>query len=432
MRTRRRPEPRLVAYGLAAVAGVVATIVLGRSSLLVVAIPFVVVAALGTADRRPPVRAVTAAITPTRTTQGDVVTATVRIEAEGPARHDVLLVPDPGWRPADDDALVAGGVHLTAGADRRFERTVSLEAAAWGRRTLGTLHVRSRRPWGLLVWDTVVPLVAEVRVLPVTTRLSQLLPPADPGGLAGPHRSRARGSGSDLAELRRYQPGDRLRDVSWAATARTGQPWVAEHHPERTGTVVVLLDTLGDGTGPGSAPFDLVAATTWSLLSAHLRVGDRVGLLGAGPSVTWLSPASGRRARLLLLDALLALAGPRRRTLGRGADTRALLPTDALVLGVTMLQSDAFVATLARQRRHGRTVQAIVIDPCHAGPPAVGDDELVAEATRRLWRADLDARRAALSGAGVPSALVTDPSHVPAALRALARRPVRPRLRRAR
>jgi uncharacterized protein (DUF58 family) len=429
--TRRRPEPRLVAYGLAAAASLVAALVLGRGALLVVAVPLLVLAAIGASDRTSPLLDVTVDVGARRATQGDQVAVELRLRTGGAARHDLRLVPDRAWRPVRSADIAGNGVHRAAPDAGEVVVVVELEAAAWGRHPLGTLHVRSRRRWGLLVWDAVVPLAVDVRVLPPITRLSRLLPPADPAGMAGPHRSRARGHGSDIAELRPYQPGDRLRDVSWAATARSGQPWVAEHHPERTGTVVLLLDTLGDGTGPGAPAFDRAAAATWSLVSAHLRVGDRVGLLGTGPSITWVPPGSGRRARLLILDALLALAGPRprQRTGGRGADTRALLPTDALVLGVTMLQSDAFVAALARQRRHGRTVQAIVLD---ATTCADEDADVTVLAAHRLWRAELDARRATLSAAGVPSALVAGPGDVPAALRALARRPVRPRLRRAR
>jgi uncharacterized protein (DUF58 family) len=448
-----------------------AAVVLGQAGLLVVAVPFGALALLGVADRRPPVVGVADGVATPRVTQGSAVEATVTLRVDGVARHDLLLVPSPGLavppgpglprgihvgEPSPAAALIGlrrGAAAARAGA-AQLDVPWVLEAARWGRHGLGTLHVRSRRPWGLMVWDAVAPLAGEVRVLPPATRLSQLLAPAEPAGLAGPHPSRARGHGSDIAELRPYRPGDRLRDVSWAATARTGQPWVAEHHPQRTGTVVVLLDTAGEGTGPGVPGFDRLASTTWSLVSAHLRVGDRVGLLGAGPSVTWLPPAAGRRARLLLLDALLALAGPRRRAGGAAGVTRTLLPADALVIGVTMLQSEAFLAGLARHRRHGRAVLALVVDPTIDAPPLgqvarspAGTTEaaqapvgtrhhtpidVVEQAARRLWRAELDRRRAMLAAAGVPSALVDGPGQVPAALRTLNRRPARSTLRRAR
>ena len=78
-----------------------------------------------------------------------------------------------------------------------------------------------------------------MRVLPRPLHLDALLKPSEPRTVAGAHLTRVRGPGTDLAELRPYVPGDRLRDLSWSATARTGEPWVIVCHPERTGTVVV-------------------------------------------------------------------------------------------------------------------------------------------------------------------------------------------------
>ena len=202
-----------------------------------------------------------------------------------------------------------------------------------------------------------------------------------------------------------------------------------EHHPERTGTVVLLLDTLGDGSGPGSTGFNRVAGAAWTIATAHLRAGDRVGVLGAGPTATWLPPTGGRRAQVVLLDGLLALAGPSGRRPARRVDVRTLLPADALVIGVTMLQSDAFGAGLVRHRHAGRTTVAIVVDPTEGAGAGVDWFDRTA---RRLWRAELDLRRADLARGGIATAVVTDVDEVPAAMRSLTRRVARPALRQAR
>jgi len=44
--------------------------------------------------------------------------------------------------------------------------------------------------------------------------------------LYGRHASRLRGRGLNFEELRRYVPGDDIRDVDWKATARAGEPSV--------------------------------------------------------------------------------------------------------------------------------------------------------------------------------------------------------------
>ncbi|MGH2850760.1 MAG: DUF58 domain-containing protein, partial [Solirubrobacteraceae bacterium] len=52
--------------------------------------------------------------------------------------------------------------------------------------------------------------------------------------LPGDRRAAGVGRGTELAQLRPYEPGDDVRHLDAAATARTGQPPVRLHVPERT------------------------------------------------------------------------------------------------------------------------------------------------------------------------------------------------------
>src|SRR3954470_22900685 len=63
--------------------------------------------------------------------------------------------------------------------------------------------------------------------------------------LAGNYRSRYRGSGMQFKEFRPYEPGDDIRHMSWAVTARTGHPTVKIFEEERELNVVVLVDVSG-------------------------------------------------------------------------------------------------------------------------------------------------------------------------------------------
>ena len=65
-------------------------------------------------------------------------------------------------------------------------------------------------------------------------------------GVLGSYRSRLRGSGLEFAEVRRYVPGDEVRNIHWKVTARTNNPYVKSYREERDLPVYVLLDT-----GPG-------------------------------------------------------------------------------------------------------------------------------------------------------------------------------------
>ena len=62
------------------------------------------------------------------------------------------------------------------------------------------------------------------------------------GVLAGEHRASGVGSGTELAQLRPYQPGDDVRQLDPAATARTGIAHVRQQVPERLLTTWLAVD----------------------------------------------------------------------------------------------------------------------------------------------------------------------------------------------
>ena len=62
------------------------------------------------------------------------------------------------------------------------------------------------------------------------------------GALPGDRRAAGIGAGTELAQLRPYEVGDDVRHIDAAATARTGEPHVRLHVPERTLTTWLVLD----------------------------------------------------------------------------------------------------------------------------------------------------------------------------------------------
>ncbi len=411
-----RADPRLTGYLLAAFAGVVASILSGRAEVAATAAPFAALAALGLADRRSPAVTGRMVLQHGRALEGDNVHGQVQLDWSGVAELDVLVTPLPGVDLVDPApvlgwALPAGRGPLALG--------FTVKARAWGRHTLGQVHVRARRRSGLVVWEEVVADGAPLRVLPSPVRLDRLLRPLEPRAVSGAHLSRHRGGGTDFADLRPYVAGDRLRDLSWSATARAGEPWVTVHHPERTGTLVLLVDAAVDGSAPSTEALARTARTAWAIAENHLRHQDRVGLLVLVGGTIWLDPRSGRRGRWQLLDALLsvgAMAEDRRlRARWRG---RAHVPADALVVAISSLRSTQLMRELRRLRRAGHPTGAVVIDTTDLAPPVTGPVE---HAAQRLWRAELDAERGELEGIGVPTALVTSRSGVAPAVGLLAR-----------
>lgn len=125
--------------------------------------------------------------------------------------------------------------------------------------------------------------------------------------LGGEERSRLRGPGMDLADLREYQPGDDVRRIDWNATARADRPYVREAFAERALDAWLLLDvspSVDWGTAECLKRDRAVelAAVIGQVLGQR---GNRVGaLLFADRPLGFLPPGRGRTHLLHLLTAL--------------------------------------------------------------------------------------------------------------------------------
>jgi uncharacterized protein (DUF58 family) len=405
---RGRADPHLVAYLGVGCAALVGAVVIGRAELAAIAAPLVALGLWGVVDTSPPAPRAAAELLAARALEGDEVHGTVTVDWDGTAEIDVLVEGLPGVTAVEPAPTLGWSLPALAGPVTLGFR---LRADTWGRHELGRVHVRARRPGGLVVWEHMVARGPTLRVLPGPLRLDALMRPSEPRAVAGAHLARVRGPGTDFAELRPYVPGDRLRDLSWAASARTGSPWVIVRHPERTGTVVLLLDGDLDGSAASTAALARAARAAWAVAEVHLRAQDRVGLYASGNATVWLPPIVGRRARWMLLDALLTVGGAAQSRRGTRLSGRVALPADALVVGITTLRSPVFTRQLLHHRRAGHTTAALVVDMSDLVPPPVG---IVDAAAQRLWRAEVDVERHALGRAGVPTVVVVGDEVAPA------------------
>jgi uncharacterized protein (DUF58 family) len=127
------------------------------------------------------------------------------------------------------------------------------------------------------------------------------------GVLAGEHRGAGVGTGTELAQLRPYQPGDDVRQLDPAATARTGIPHVRQQVPERMLTVWLAVD-LSASMAFGTADrlkSDVAEGVAEVVGTLAVRRGGKVGMLTFGAPVTrLLPPRGGRGARVGLHRAL--------------------------------------------------------------------------------------------------------------------------------
>jgi uncharacterized protein (DUF58 family) len=221
------------------------------------------------------------------------------------------------------------------------------------------------------------------------------------GPLPGERRAPGVGAGTELAQLRPYEPGDDPRQLDPAASARTGVPHVRQHVPERALTTWIVLDlsaSMAFGTGE-RLKSDVAEGVASTIGQLAVRRGGRVALLTAGvPASASLPPRSGRRAFASVRkraaegvapdssDVELTLAGALERVLRLGR-------TRGLVTVISDFRDDGWQSRLAAlAQRH--TVTAIEItDPREGELPDVGQIVLMDPETGEMVEADTSSER---------------------------------------
>jgi uncharacterized protein (DUF58 family) len=156
------------------------------------------------------------------------------------------------------------------------------------------------------------------------------------GLLAGDYRSALHGEGTELAQIRPYEPGDDIRQLDWSVTARTGEPHVRVHQAERALITWLVLDTspsMGFGTADRRKA-DVAEGVAIAIGHVATRRGNRLGAITFGDNDPRSVPVRQGRTGLIGLLSLLR----------NRADTNERI--GATSLGEAIRRVD----TLARQR----------------------------------------------------------------------------------
>jgi uncharacterized protein (DUF58 family) len=240
------------------------------------------------------------------------------------------------------------------------------------------------------------------------------------GTIPGEHKSPGAGLGTELAQLREYQPGDDVRQLDAAASARMGTPHVRLQVPERLMTCWIVLDvspSMAFGTG-ARLKSDVAAGVATVLGRLAVRRGGRAGLiLCGGEAESVLPPRSGRRASAAIERAVRAGVVPDRAgdpdSLARAlARVRRLARVPGLVAVVSDFRSEGWEPSLRALGQRHSLVAVDIRDPREQALPAVGTLRLVDpesgveveantrdERVRRRYAEREQARRASLRDA---------------------------------
>jgi uncharacterized protein (DUF58 family) len=220
--------------------------------------------------------------------------------------------------------------------------------------------------------------------------------------LPGDRRAPGVGVGIELAQIRPYQPGDDVRHIDAAATARTAVAHVRAHVPERALTTWLVLDvspSMAFGTAD-RLKADVAEGVAMVLGRLGIRRGGGVAVVsfGAGPRRI-LPPRTSRLALVALRRVLADGVAP-----DGHADAHAL--ANALTAVGTAARQPGLVAVVSDFRdqedwlrplgalRARHSVLAVEVgDPRESELPAVGRLALVDPETGQRIEVDTSRRR---------------------------------------
>jgi uncharacterized protein (DUF58 family) len=200
------------------------------------------------------------------------------------------------------------------------------------------------------------------------------------GVLPGEHRTAGAGDGTELAQLRPYEPGDDARRIDPAASARTGILHVRQQVPERTLTTWLVADisasmAFGTATRLKSDVTEGVAEVIGRLA---VRRGGRIGLVRCGaPRLRTLPPRGGRGALARVRLAMREGVGPDGATGSSLAEAlervRRLANGPGLVVIVSDFRDDGWIRPLRALGIRHEILAVEVLDPRESALPDTGE-----------------------------------------------------------
>jgi uncharacterized protein (DUF58 family) len=237
------------------------------------------------------------------------------------------------------------------------------------------------------------PLIEALDVA-VTRLIARMLP--------GDRRAAGVGVGVELAQLRPYSVGDDVRHIDAAATARTGQPHVRLHVPERSLTTWIVLDvspSMAFGTAR-RLKADVAEGVALVFGRLGIRRAGSVGLVAFGAASPRILPPRGAKPGMVALRRMLAegVAPDGQHDAGGLADALQRVGRMARQPGLIVAISDfrdqhEWQRPLGSLRLRHSVLAVEIIDPREAEMPAVGHLALIDPETGARIEVDTSNRR---------------------------------------
>jgi uncharacterized protein (DUF58 family) len=220
--------------------------------------------------------------------------------------------------------------------------------------------------------------------------------------LPGDRRAAGVGLGTELAQLRPYETGDDVRHIDAAATARTGQPHIRLHVPERALTTWIVVDvspSMAFGTAD-RLKADVAEGVAVVFGRLGVRRAGSVGLVAFGAGSPRVLQPRGARPGLVALRRALeqGVAPDGRQDPEALADALHRAGRLARQPGLVVVISDfrdqhAWERPLGSLRVRHSLLAVEIVDPREAELPAVGHLSLVDPETGARVEVNTSSRR---------------------------------------
>jgi len=351
----------------------------------------------------------------------------------------------------DEDGDGGGGADRAAGGagdSSARQLDVLCQSTRWGLRQLGPATCAVSSAFGAFTWEPPPVHAPLVPTVPLPEAFSARAPVPDPDGLVGRSRSRHQGDGSELADIRAFRFGDKLRRIHWPVSVRTGELHVTTTYSDEDSEILLLVDAMQDlGASTGfegeASSLDNGVRAAAAIAEHYLRAGDRVGVqvLGAHQSPR-LSPGLGSNQLRRLLDVLARV----RVADGGVVDEKRLrgqlrhpVSVGTLVVFLTPAISVEVLAHASALARRGTSTVVVDTLPHSMAEPNLSDDLLdglvpedeVTEGARLAWRLRLLERSREMTRtrlSGVPIVTWVGPGTLDLVLRDIGRQRRSPRM----
>ncbi len=340
-------------------AGLASAIALRRPDILALTTPFAVAVAASLALWRPVDGTVRIHPDRSRVVEGDEITICVEIASSlGISRVEVELTPS--------DRLAAIGslrAVTTVGPQSTATLKFTVRATEWGIASVDKLTVRVADRLGMFGGEVNTRADTSVIIGLPEDRITATLETDRFRRIVGSHLSSDRGEGMEIADIRPFQPGDSTRHINWRISNRRREPWVTLRHPDRSTTMIVIVDAHDGESDDQRTTQRRSVSAAMALSRGHLAMHDRVGLLVVGHTVQWLAPKLGRNQLFQIADQLVAVsnAPDASRRMYRPPAVSSI-PNNAIVVAVSPLRDPLMVSLIAEIRSRGNPVSVLVPD----------------------------------------------------------------------